>query len=232
MGGICPKGYEKIPVISDQEIKQKLADEMYSCWRMLGQGKIQFISPSTVSQRTCLPCSVITFDDKLKGKQILGFQNYLATAEVSNGTTYLQYLSNAKVIQTLGQEPVIDTNKDYAVVYSLNSGQYLSEIANGAVGLAATGAAAAIGCKLGAGAGVLIFGVPTLGAGSAPGAAIGCGVGGVIGATGGLYASFKSSSFFTYIASVAGFQQEIYPAISLDEYTAENLASCEKFEGI
>ena len=134
-GGKCPSGYDKVTVANDNEIKQKLAEEMYLCWKMLGQGKIRFTDYSAISEKVCLPCSIITFDDKLKGRQIKEFQTYLAITNTPSGMTYMQYLTNAKEIDTGGDNSIIDTNKDYAVIYSLYSYSYLSKAVGGGIGV-------------------------------------------------------------------------------------------------
>ena len=219
-GGKCPAGYDKVPVANDNEIKQKLAEEMYLCWKMLGQGKIRFVDDKAVSTRLCLPCSVITFDDKLKGRQITGFQTYLETANTSAGVTYMQYFTNANKIEMLGQEGILDTNKDYTVVYSLYTGEFITKIAGGTAGTIGLGF---VGCKAGGVVGFLLtFGNPV-------GTAIGCGAGAV---GGGIYGFFKGSQLLNWASSQVGWQKEIIPAISLDEYSAEALKDCKSFVNI
>jgi hypothetical protein len=219
-GGKCPSGYDKVTVANDNEIKQKLAEEMYLCWKMLGQGKIRFVSDSTFSQRACLPCSIITFDDKLKGRQITGFQTYLAITNTSSGMTYMQYLTNAKEIETAPSTAgIIDTSKDYAVIFSLYKAEYFSERAGLlAGGTAAVGTGVGIGILAAKGS---VVGFALLGpAGLVAGAGIGTGVG--------LLTYIGTSKFMTLVKA----SKETIPSISLDEYSAEALKDCKSFVNI
>lgn len=211
-GGKCPIGYEKIDVTSDQDIKQKLADEMYDCWKMLGEGKIQFVSDSFIKEQACLPCAIITFDDKLKGKQITGFQNFLSTANTSSGITYMQYFTNAQEVKTLGDEAPIDTSKDQVILFSIYSASnWKAKIAAG------TGAVGGliIGCKVGAGVGTVI--VP--------------GAGTIIGCAGGALSGGVITAISSYIIDSYK-EKKIIPSISLNEYSVENLKDCKSFSNI
>ena len=218
LGGKCPTGYEKVSVISDQDIKQNLADEMYSCWKMLGEGKIQFVDDSFVKEQVCLPCAVITFDDKLKGKQIKEFQAFLNEAKTPNNITYIQYFTNAKEVRTIGDEAPIDTSKDQVILFSLTSASnWKAKIATG------TGAVAGfyLGCKGGGIAGTILIPIPVVG--TMTGVVIGCAGGALGGAAIAAISSYVIDSWM---------DKKIIPSISLNEYSAESFKDCKRFESI
>ena len=95
------KDYTTIRIISDsksgkqqEEIKQILANAMYECWSMMGEGKISVFSKSndwnigTNDNKKCSICTRIAFDKSLKETKegiptdikINGFFNYICAA--------------------------------------------------------------------------------------------------------------------------------------------------------
>lgn len=129
MGGDCPKGYEKINVLNEEEIKNELAGSMYGCWWMLGEGKVQFWDESNMKSfgfgmatSTCSICSIIKFDNKIKSKNYsLDMVSYMANNKIpGKNITYLEYFSNQRGVklEAGANVPTLDTNEDYAILFS------------------------------------------------------------------------------------------------------------------
>lgn len=116
---------------TDEEIKARIANEMYDCWWMMGEGKLtpfKSLKDEVVSgegwgfkriSSACAICSVVSFDETLKSKNSqLDIEDYLFNTNVPTKTiTYMQYFTQDQDINTkVGAEP-ITTNTDYAVIY-------------------------------------------------------------------------------------------------------------------
>jgi len=155
MGGECPKGYEKIPVVNEEEIKGELANSMHDCWWMLGEGKIQFWDESTMKSfglggatSTCSICSIIKFDDKIKSKNYsLDMAKYMSDTKIpGKSITYLEYFSNQRGVKLESgvEVPKIDAKEDYAVLFSGIKGTDFSEIIKNDVTLVAGGTAGSL----------------------------------------------------------------------------------------
>jgi len=125
----CKTSETTIATKDDAQIKRIIANEMYDCWWMLGEGKVDFIGDSGwknwgipvagASQAVCVICSTIKFDEKSKGKEI-ELLKYFEENNIPGGDiTYLEYFSGGtetKLEPQLRLEKV-DTNKDYAVIF-------------------------------------------------------------------------------------------------------------------
>ena len=114
-------------------IQKTIADQMYYCWTMLGQGEKDFFYPTTflgvgVDQASCVICSTITFNPNVQKKipQVDIFP-YLSTAYIpvaqddpNSNLTYLQYFTgNTKAklpTEVQGDQYPIDTSEELAVV--------------------------------------------------------------------------------------------------------------------
>lgn len=168
----------KIETSSDDVIKQEIANQMYDCWWMLGEGKLDFMPDEGLrdvqinwengiytTKANCIICSTIKFGDNAKGKQ-LDLVNYIADTQVpSKNITYLEYFTQQKgVTLPIGVEVnKVDTNNDYAIIFmNIKGGSYWNAI-KAAGGLIGGGAIA--GFKIGKGW---------------QGAAIGAGIGSIL----------------------------------------------------
>lgn len=130
MGGECPEGYEKISVSNEEDIKREIADSMYDCWWMLGEGKIDFFSESGwktlsgfgLAKSSCVVCSNIYFDDKVKEKvKDIDLIPYLAVTKVPNkGITYLDYFSDQKDLALPSdlKAEKLSTSQEYTIIFS------------------------------------------------------------------------------------------------------------------
>jgi len=128
----CKTQNIKIETSSDDVIKQELANQMYDCWWMLGEGKLDFMPDEDLrdvqinwqngiqtAQANCIICSTIKFGDNAKGKQ-LDLVNYIADTPVpSKNITYLEYFTQQKGVKlpTLVEVNKVDTNNDYAIIF-------------------------------------------------------------------------------------------------------------------
>ncbi|MFH1248815.1 MAG: hypothetical protein V1660_01550 [archaeon] len=133
------------------EIEGKLANAMYDCWWMLGEGKLDFFTESTwqkllvnPASKACVICSRITFGDKTK-KEIpsVDITSYLQDVQIpSKSVTYLEYFSEEKgaKLQPGIEVAKIDTSKEYTVIYMGLKGGSIEEILQTDGGLALGGA--------------------------------------------------------------------------------------------
>jgi len=124
----CKTKEVTITSIDENKIKSEIAREMYDCWDMLGQGKIDFFGESAwkivslgTAQSSCIICSRIKFDENVQ-KKISGvdIDNYLASANVpGKDFTYLEYFSGEKTkLPTDVQIMPLSTGQEYAVIFS------------------------------------------------------------------------------------------------------------------
>jgi len=164
-------------------IKQDIANRMYDCWWMMGEGKKQFFTKNLDAKNAyCIICSRITFDKNVKSKfkNITGLGEYLNTYLVpGKNITYMQYFTGYPVPTMLNSgsaEDIIETSNDYIVTFELAQGNYLKQVIGGGAG-AAVGAAGGVATGL-ALAKIGILGGSVLGpAGVIGGAVLGFGVG-------------------------------------------------------
>lgn len=79
-----------------EEIKEVLANAMYDCHSMLGEGKLNFMPSSTFKQNYCLICSRVVFDEDVKREvESIGYgelYEYLEKKKTPGGKSYLEYL--------------------------------------------------------------------------------------------------------------------------------------------
>jgi len=122
MGGKCPEKFEKISVENEEEIKREIADAMYDCWRMLGEGKLDFLT-GWEGKPTGVICSVITFDERVKQKygKIEGISEYLDKTNIADkNITYYEYLTdnpNPMLVKEEGAIKDYDTADPVAVIF-------------------------------------------------------------------------------------------------------------------
>ncbi|MEM2933029.1 MAG: hypothetical protein QW622_02370 [Candidatus Pacearchaeota archaeon] len=199
----------------EEKIKQKIANAMYDCWDMLGEGKIDFTGTLLREGpvRRCIICSKITFDDsvkkKLAGKEIEIYDYLLTTIIPVKNITYAQYLlgTESPGIQIKSEAPKINPSLDYVVIYQEIKGVGKDETVGQSIADVFTG------MTTGAVAGGVI--------GAIGGALIGASVAGL-------------ATLYDFIASmIKGCIEERCPGIFLVPYTSEGIEkTCERIESI
>ncbi len=122
---------EKITV-KDQDpelIKRTVANAMYDCWWMMGEGKLHPFSESGwrqsgmfgISRAKCVVCSVIKFDDTLKeNPKQFDLMRYLSDTKVPlKNITYLEYFAENPGLRADRQVQVEQstTKNDIAIIY-------------------------------------------------------------------------------------------------------------------
>jgi hypothetical protein len=143
----CPTKYITIKSNSDDEAKRTIANEMYDCWDNFGQGKLELFD--TKNENFCAVCSVIGFSG-VKG-DIDGFSEFLANEKIpTRDETYLEFLigesqDNLKEQTAYADsEFKINTEAEYAVMFTYSKKSRMSTIAKSAIGIV-TGAVLAAG---------------------------------------------------------------------------------------
>lgn len=150
---------EEIVIKTDDslEIKRTIANAMYDCWWMLGEGEVDFFrqDPALQKKSHCVICATIGFDEKTKNSlpKITGMNGYLQTTKVPGEEfTYWQYFVKSENPTILNdfEEDYLDTSKTYAITYSLIEKSTLLNCVAG-------GGAMVVGAKAGAAIGTVIF---------------------------------------------------------------------------
>lgn len=164
----CKTQEIKISSTNEEFIKREIANAMYDCWWMLGEGKMNFFEKKLERDSYCIICSTIEFDENVQKKlpKIEGFKEYLLTQTIpSKNITYLQYFVGPEIHFTeknlVMEEIPLLTNKKYAIVYSIVKRDKLIEAFGGsAAGFAASlgiaGGLGALGITIGTGGAALI----------------------------------------------------------------------------
>ena len=166
----CKTQEIEISSTNEEFIKREIANAMYDCWWMLGEGKMNFFESELTKQSYCVLCSTIKFSESTQEKisKINGFDEYLISTNIPNkNTTYLQYFSGDPEIAFTEENLItedgafIDTSTDYVIVYSVVKRDKLIESftapAGGLlVGVGAIGGLAAVGITVGTGGAALI----------------------------------------------------------------------------
>lgn len=168
----------------EQEIKEIIANEMYDCWWMLGEGKLNFFDPDLFAEynvigagkveSSCVICSTIKFSDDTKEaiKEVDIFEYLVNTKVPGKDLTYFEYFTDqADADMTVGIEaPLIDTEKDYLINFMGVKGQsYWETLKNDALLVAgAAGGAGFMALAVPGGKAVLgkLFGLVTTPAGA------------------------------------------------------------------
>jgi len=118
---------------SDEEkIKETIANAMYDCWDMLGEGKLDFLGSflREAPTKRCLICSRIIFKENIKDKvgEIPNFYQYLATTIIpGKNITYASYFFGGNPVYE-DKKFSIYTSQDYAVIYQEISGVEKGEV--------------------------------------------------------------------------------------------------------
>ena len=117
-----------IKTTDEERIKREIANAMYDCWWMLGEGKLEFFTPDFAASwglhkimSKCVICATIEFDEKVRQKNMeIDIVPYLATTKIpKKNLTYLEYFSETAgaSLPTGIKAPTIKTSKKYAIVY-------------------------------------------------------------------------------------------------------------------
>jgi len=134
----CKTQEIEIATTNKDTIQREIANQMYNCWWMLGEGKMNFFSESSWKEfglgnvkSSCVICSNIMFDEKLKEKNLrLDMASYIEQTRIpTKNMTYLEYFTDEKdaVLPTDVEAPEITTDKDYVILFMSMEGDELWE---------------------------------------------------------------------------------------------------------
>ena len=88
------------------EILDTIANSMYDCHSMLGEGKLNFMPRKGFTQDYCLICSRFALDNSTKNLPEISypeFYKYLEAKKNSDGINYLEYLYGVKTASEMNQ---------------------------------------------------------------------------------------------------------------------------------
>ncbi len=110
---------------NEEELKRKIIEEMWTCWDNFGRGEYELFSAST--EKFCVVCSNLEFDRTVKEKEIeiKDFSDYIKSKGVLQGGTLIEKMLDLQH-EELRYDPnneleidyTINTQKDYAVVFT------------------------------------------------------------------------------------------------------------------
>lgn len=87
----------KFKEANNDEVNHVAAEELRLCWYMLNEGKQNILENARIfPYDTCLICSEISFDDKLKEKVFSGLEEYVNSKKTKEGITYFEYLTRSQ----------------------------------------------------------------------------------------------------------------------------------------
>ncbi len=226
----CKTEEIKISSSNDEIIKKEVATAMYECWWMMGQGKVDFFSPTSwwdikspfgTEKATCIVCSTIEFEKGAKNKQI-NIVKYLGEQKVPlNEITYLEYLSNnegTKLPANLELKP-IDTNKNYMVVFTGMKGTSYGDLGK------ISGSAILVSTATGGAIGSVIPGVGTL---------VGMGIGFLSGLVSSVFVSSANVATNIHASSIHcdGALGGCFAISLVESGTTDLTKTCQKIESI
>jgi hypothetical protein len=110
------------------EVYSILANLMADCWWMFGEGKLNYVSDTWLKERYCSICSQVALDNSIdffENNEIdeREFYTYLSETNISEGETYLYYLTNIDNISLIEQTLKSDS-KSFGKI-SLDKQQYI-----------------------------------------------------------------------------------------------------------
>ena len=120
----CKTEKIEISTSDEEEIKKEVANAMFDCWWMLGEGKHDFFEPSGWIKTggfefsNCLICSEIKFKGDALEKS-LNIADYMIKTPIPNqNITYMEYLSGGKTaLPATINIPLLNTNQDYTIIF-------------------------------------------------------------------------------------------------------------------
>ena len=92
--------------VSKQEILDTIANSMYDCHSMLGEGKLNFMPRKGFTQDYCLICSIFVLDNSTKEIPQISYPDlykYMETKKNSDGMNYLEYIYGVKTASEMNQ---------------------------------------------------------------------------------------------------------------------------------
>lgn len=115
-------------VKNQMDVKRIVADAIFDCWAMMGEGKLDVFSREFTLKGysvSCVECAKIAFDDSIKNDSkfdyITQFVNYLFTERVQGADiNYSEYLFGNKEPPRQNNIGAIDqftTNKSYSIIF-------------------------------------------------------------------------------------------------------------------
>jgi len=122
----------KVKPDNKNETMKALADEMADCWWMFGEGKINYVGEKFSGNMACALCSVIEFDETIKGSvSYLEFFNYLKITPKSGSQTYLQYLYGVSSFDEGNSyyQNELDFSKQYVLVTGMIKEGFFNRLA-------------------------------------------------------------------------------------------------------
>ncbi|MFA5173957.1 MAG: hypothetical protein WC438_02125 [Candidatus Pacearchaeota archaeon] len=227
--GNCDKDYlgEKYQTVRvsgdskqmNDEVNKIIADKLYECWWMMGQGKVKIYSRYSKDfgeGKVCNICTRIAFDDNIKSvlnNKVTGNVNYFTSHNApGEDVTYYQYITNNPVNYVNGYEESQDfmNLSQKAIIF----GEISSSVIPGWIGVSS---GTAVGIIIGAQIGAIV---------PLPGTTlVGAGVGAIAGYWG-------SDNLKEVIEGWTG-ADAVFGAIQIKDYNIETLKSlnCSSFEG-
>jgi hypothetical protein len=154
--------YTKAKVKTEEEIYKTIADAIWDCNSMVGEGKINFMAnPWNDNEHYCLICSKIIFNEEIRKEfpklNYSKLYNYMSKNKPSlfNDKTYLEYVAGTNDPDLLFKlwgikvDATIDTSQTYLIQIAISPEGYWRAAVAG----------------IGVGVGTVIFGAATLGTG-------------------------------------------------------------------
>jgi hypothetical protein len=131
--------------VSSALLSQKVADSLYDCWYMFGNGNLKgdpFLKDRTFLDKNtdCVLCAKITFDKDIQKNMpvVRDFNSWAKSTKVQNtGVYYSDYLLSPKVKEKLGSASldwlpdIVTTSDNYIVFAQMSKGsaeRFLSKI--------------------------------------------------------------------------------------------------------
>ncbi|MEM1577611.1 MAG: hypothetical protein QXM27_01155 [Candidatus Pacearchaeota archaeon] len=122
----CQTEIIKIKTSDEEEIKKIISEALYDCWYMMGEGELDFIGES--GEKSCVICSIIKFDEKIKGKNISGLYKYMRETIIpGKNITFADYIMKREESEIHMENDTLKIDKDYAIVFLIVSSPTLGE---------------------------------------------------------------------------------------------------------
>lgn len=124
---------------TEEQINKRIADAMAECWSMVGEGKLNFMPRDWAGQKYCLICSTINFDDKISKDfpVVTGILRYMSDTKFQGEKTYYNYIFGDDATFSGKSDLSIDTFNEYAIVFTLYEGGWLTRNLPAGIGVIA-----------------------------------------------------------------------------------------------
>ena len=125
----CETSRIKINTINENEIKEKIADEIFLCWKQFGKGESFFLREVDFfnNPKICYICSKIIYGDNLKNKfDFIYMKDYLANTIIpTKEITYMNYLTTKNYLANrLENIEPINTKFDTYIIFIADKGKF------------------------------------------------------------------------------------------------------------